>query len=353
MGSRGCEPCMSQSVALKFTHSIALALTAIHACPAHAVHAGLATAVAQNNSHRCSRSACSCCCRAVNLAAVQYCWCTSGVGCGLVAGACIHACNAMDCKVHQNRGALCGLTKFRIFADCPHFIAWCTFGRKYKCLQQLTGQRGTSFSCRRDSSSTELRRTLTQSNRHQTSKPRSHVRPLRAIDTATAMSTPLATALWAASALLSASTGATATTDPAAQPRGSSSAPYDATWASLNTRAFPAWYNQAKFGFKIHWGPYAVPGWGQKYDAQGRQEPVFAQSCLYEYVTLVSSLPFQCINEDCKHSLFLDADTCFSCASSIHVTCFSCASASYTASKGNACGSSLVHCCHRTRPDLL
>jgi hypothetical protein len=129
----------------------------------------------------------------------------------------------------------------------------------------------------------------------------------------------LATALWAASALLSASTGATATTDPAAQPRGSSSAPYDATWASLNTRAFPAWYNQAKFGFKIHWGPYAVPGWGQKYDAEGRQEPVFAQSCLYEYVTLVSSLPFQCIDEDCKHSLFLAADTCFSCASAIHV----------------------------------
>jgi hypothetical protein len=121
------------------------------------------------------------------------------------------------------------------------------------------------------------------------------------------MSTPLASALWAASALLSASTGAAAMTVPDAQPRGSSSALYDATWASLNTRAFPEWYNQAKFGFKIHWGPYAVPGWGQKYDAQGRQEPVFAQSCLYEYVTLVSLLPFQCIDEDCTHSLFLAA----------------------------------------------
>jgi alpha-L-fucosidase len=59
------------------------------------------------------------------------------------------------------------------------------------------------------------------------------------------------------------------------------SATYQPTWASLNTRPFPAWYNEAKVGFKIHWGPYSVPGYGDK--ALSGQEPVFAQSCLYEY----------------------------------------------------------------------
>src|SRR3954468_18826277 len=34
---------------------------------------------------------------------------------------------------------------------------------------------------------------------------------------------------------------------------------YDATWASLDTRAAPAWYLDAKFGIFIHWGVYAVP----------------------------------------------------------------------------------------------
>ena len=27
---------------------------------------------------------------------------------------------------------------------------------------------------------------------------------------------------------------------------------------------FPKWYNEAKVGFKVHWGPYAVPSYGDK-----------------------------------------------------------------------------------------
>ena len=50
----------------------------------------------------------------------------------------------------------------------------------------------------------------------------------------------------------------------------------------MNTRSFPSWYNEAKIGFKIHWGPYSAPSYGDK-DYTLKQEPVFAQSCLYEY----------------------------------------------------------------------
>ena len=39
-------------------------------------------------------------------------------------------------------------------------------------------------------------------------------------------------------------------------------ATYQPTWNSLDSRDNPAWYTQSRFGIKIHWGPYAVPGWG-------------------------------------------------------------------------------------------
>ena len=45
---------------------------------------------------------------------------------------------------------------------------------------------------------------------------------------------------------------------------GATAAPFQPSWDSLNTRAFPSWYNDAKIGFKIHWGPYSVPGYGDK-----------------------------------------------------------------------------------------
>lgn len=39
---------------------------------------------------------------------------------------------------------------------------------------------------------------------------------------------------------------------------------YEANWASLDTRACPDWYLDAKFGIFIHWGVYSVPSWGVK-----------------------------------------------------------------------------------------
>lgn len=37
--------------------------------------------------------------------------------------------------------------------------------------------------------------------------------------------------------------------------------PYLPTWASLDSRPMPAWFNEAKFGIFIHWGVYSVPAW--------------------------------------------------------------------------------------------
>ncbi|CAG5124359.1 unnamed protein product [Candidula unifasciata] len=39
----------------------------------------------------------------------------------------------------------------------------------------------------------------------------------------------------------------------------SSALKYDPTWASLDTRPLPAWYDEAKFGIFIHWGVFSVP----------------------------------------------------------------------------------------------
>jgi alpha-L-fucosidase len=39
---------------------------------------------------------------------------------------------------------------------------------------------------------------------------------------------------------------------------------YDTTWKSLESRPFPAWFEDAKFGIFIHWGPYSVPAWTPK-----------------------------------------------------------------------------------------
>lgn len=48
-------------------------------------------------------------------------------------------------------------------------------------------------------------------------------------------------------------------------PNGSSSEPleiYSPTAESLNTHPLPAWFQDAKFGIFIHWGPYSVPAYG-------------------------------------------------------------------------------------------
>jgi alpha-L-fucosidase len=36
---------------------------------------------------------------------------------------------------------------------------------------------------------------------------------------------------------------------------------YEPSWASLDTRPLPAWFNEAKFGIFVVWGPYSVPAW--------------------------------------------------------------------------------------------
>ena len=35
---------------------------------------------------------------------------------------------------------------------------------------------------------------------------------------------------------------------------------YEPTWDSLDSRPSPAWYDEAKLGIFVHWGPYSVPG---------------------------------------------------------------------------------------------
>ncbi len=40
--------------------------------------------------------------------------------------------------------------------------------------------------------------------------------------------------------------------------------PYEPNWTSLERRATPAWFDEAKFGIFIHWGVYSVPAWGPK-----------------------------------------------------------------------------------------
>ena len=40
--------------------------------------------------------------------------------------------------------------------------------------------------------------------------------------------------------------------------------PYEADWASLDQRPLPGWFNEAKVGIFICWGPYSVPAWAPK-----------------------------------------------------------------------------------------
>ena len=39
---------------------------------------------------------------------------------------------------------------------------------------------------------------------------------------------------------------------------------YDPKWESLDNRPAPSWFENAKFGIFIHWGPYSVPAWVPK-----------------------------------------------------------------------------------------
>ena len=35
---------------------------------------------------------------------------------------------------------------------------------------------------------------------------------------------------------------------------------YEPNWSSLDSRPLPSWYDEAKIGIFMHFGPYAVPG---------------------------------------------------------------------------------------------
>ncbi len=41
--------------------------------------------------------------------------------------------------------------------------------------------------------------------------------------------------------------------------------PFDANWESLGNYEIPAWFNDAKFGIFIHWGPYSVPAYSSEW----------------------------------------------------------------------------------------
>ena len=37
---------------------------------------------------------------------------------------------------------------------------------------------------------------------------------------------------------------------------------YEPTWASIDSRPVPQWFEDSKFGIFIHWGVFSVPAWG-------------------------------------------------------------------------------------------
>ncbi|GAP08062.1 alpha-L-fucosidase [Anaerolinea thermolimosa] len=41
--------------------------------------------------------------------------------------------------------------------------------------------------------------------------------------------------------------------------------PFQPTWESLSTYTVPDWYQDAKFGIFLHWGPYCVPAFGNEW----------------------------------------------------------------------------------------
>ena len=44
-----------------------------------------------------------------------------------------------------------------------------------------------------------------------------------------------------------------------------SASKYDPTWASLDTRPLPSWYDESKLGIFVHWGVFSVPGFSNEW----------------------------------------------------------------------------------------
>ena len=57
-----------------------------------------------------------------------------------------------------------------------------------------------------------------------------------------------------------------------------SSQVYSPTWESLDSRPVPSWWTEAKFGIFVHWGPYAVPAFGNV-----TEDGKFAWDCYAEW----------------------------------------------------------------------
>ena len=75
-------------------------------------------------------------------------------------------------------------------------------------------------------------------------------------------------------------------------------APYQATTESLRTHKAPKWYEDAKFGVFIHWGPYAVPAYHEWY--------VEFISPKANYGFLFGGPPFTATRGDLPQELFLE-----------------------------------------------
>ena len=44
-----------------------------------------------------------------------------------------------------------------------------------------------------------------------------------------------------------------------------SSTRYDPTWASIDSRPLPSWYDEAKLGIFVHWGVFSVPSYSSEW----------------------------------------------------------------------------------------
>ncbi|XP_033629994.1 alpha-L-fucosidase-like [Asterias rubens] len=61
---------------------------------------------------------------------------------------------------------------------------------------------------------------------------------------------------------------------------------YQPTWASLDARPLPAWYDEAKIGIFMHWGVFSVPSFGSEWfwwNWKGRQLPAYVDFMTNNY----------------------------------------------------------------------
>jgi len=73
---------------------------------------------------------------------------------------------------------------------------------------------------------------------------------------------------------------------------------YEPNWSSLDNRALPIWYDDAKFGIFIHWGVFSVPSFGSEWfwnNWKGRMLSLTSLTYLKIYIVLyLSQLLMRC-----------------------------------------------------------